>query len=67
MYLNVYVCSCVRGYMHLCAHGGQKKVLDSSEVELQLFVELLAYHMNAGTQTARTFDHIYSALFFPFR
>lgn len=66
MYLNVYVCSCVSGYMHLCAHSGQKKALDSSEVELQLFVELLAYHINAGTQTARTLDHIYSALFFPF-
>lgn len=66
MYLNVYLCSCVSGYMHLCAHGGQKKALEFSELELRLFVGLLAYHMNAGTQTARTFDHVYSALLFPF-
>lgn len=37
--------------MHLCAHGGQRKALDPSVLELQLFVGLLAYHMNAGTQT----------------
>lgn len=48
MYLNVYLCSCVSGYMHLCVHGDQKKALELSELELQLFVGLLIYHMIAG-------------------